>query len=130
MTNLLLLSYGLNDINNYWLWDTLDEYIAELNETVAELYELLPNTYIYVQSIIPATYEAVLDSPGWGEIPNWNAAIKADCEEHGFRYLDLTPVVEEHYDLYDLDGVHMQYYFYPYWAEALLMQYIKDSGME
>lgn len=126
--NLLVISYGMNDMNSYWLWETREEYIAELNETVSHLYEMLPNAYIYVQSIIPSETWTWEDNPKWAEVYDWNAAIKANCEEHGFRYLDVTEVVEEHSDLFDLDGMHLQYAFYPYWAEAILMQYLTDSA--
>lgn len=127
--NLVLISYGMNDMNSYWLWTSLEEYIAELNETVSTLYEMLPNAYIYVQSIIPSETWTWEDNPKWAEVYDWNAAIKADCEEMGFRYLDVQSVIDEHADLFDLDGMHLQYAFYPYWANALLKQYLTDSIM-
>lgn len=126
--NLLVLSYGINDINNYWVWDTREEWLAELDEIMAKLNEMLPNSYIYVQSIIPATEIGIEDSPSWAQIPDWNKDIKALCQEKGYRYLDIEKLANEHSDLYDIDGVHLQYAFYQYWGEAILMQYLKDSG--
>ena len=92
------------------------------------LEEMLPNAYIYVQYIIPSEEWTWEDSPGWAKVYDWNAAIKADCEEQGFRYLDVTDLMAAHSDLYDLDGVHIQYAFYPYWATNLILAtYFRDS---
>ncbi|MCF0228881.1 MAG: hypothetical protein HUJ76_04200 [Parasporobacterium sp.] len=126
--NLLVLSYGVNDMNNYWYWETKEEYIAELMQTMGELNELLPNAYIYVQTMFPVTEVGLESSSHWAEIPDWNASIKAACEEHGFRYIDLEHLGYEHMDEYAEDGIHLMYSFYPTWGNAILMKYLEDSG--
>lgn len=124
---LVVLAYGINDINSYWYWTSYDEYVAELNETVAYLNELLPEAYIYVQSIIPATEPALTDSPSWYQIYDWNEWIHQDCLEHGWRYLDLSDVINAHAEYYEVDGIHMMTGFYPYWAQAIALQYLEDN---
>lgn len=125
---LLVLSYGMNDMNSYWLWDSMEEYVEEYRQTVRTLYDMLPNAYIYVQSIMPSETWTWEDNPKWAEVYDWNDAIRAMCEEEGFRYLDVTDVIEAHMDLFDLDGIHIQYAFYPYWGQAILMQYLADTA--
>ena len=124
---LLVLAYGINDINHPDLWEDADAYIEELNILMEELTQRLPDTYIYVQSIIPAGEEGLETSPTWAVIPEWNARIRENCEEHGWRYLDVTSIVTDHGDLYDSDGVHFQEPVYRYWGEEILNRYIKDS---
>ena len=123
---IVLLGYGINDMNNTWYWESLDEYIEELNEHLKTLTELLPNAYIYVNSIIPVNEHGLETSYTWAAIPDWNEAIKKNCIEKGYRYLDISDLVAEHADLYAEDGIHIQSAFYPYWAEALLTQYLSD----
>ena len=125
---LLVLAYGINDMNTTDLWPDVDAYIAELNETMEELTQLLPDTYIYVQSIIPTNEIGIENSPKWARVPEWNAAIKANCEEHGWRYMDIADFVYEHEDVYDSDGVHFQIPVYQWWGEEILKQFLLDSG--
>ena len=125
---LLILAYGINDMNTNDLWPDLDSYLAEINETMEELTQLLPDTDIYLQSIIPVNEVGIETSPTWAQVPEWNAAIKADCEEHGWGYLDIAYFVYEHEDVYDSDGIHFQILPYQWWGEALLTQYLLDSG--
>lgn len=127
---LLVLSYGINDMNTTDLWPDVDAYIAELNAIMEELTARLPHTAIYVQSIIPVDWVGIETSPSWAAVPDWNARIRENCEEHGWRYVDVTSIVTDHGDLYDSDGVHFQIPIYQYWGEAILGQYLLDNGWE
>ena len=53
--------------------------------------------------------------------------IKAYCEENGYPYIDNTQIVEEHSDLYDEDGIHLQEDFYEYWAVNMLAEVMADG---
>ena len=126
--NLLVLSYGINDINADWVpWSNVYEYVDYLNIVMEQLTELLPDTYIYVQSIIPVNETGLATSPTWGAIPDWNWVISENCREMGWRYLDITDLIYDFWWCLEVDGVHLQTYFYPYWAKAILMRYINDS---
>ena len=125
---LLVLAYGINDMNTTDRWPDVSSYIKELNQIMEELTELLPDTYIYVQSILPVDETGIETSPSWAAVPDWNAAIRANCEEKGWRYLDITYILTDFGDLYDTDGIHFQPPVYQYWGEAILSQYLQDSG--
>ena len=43
-------------------------------------------------------------------------------EQNGFRYIDNTYVAEEHQNLYQDDGLHLQPDFYKYWAANMLTE--------
>ena len=55
----------------------------------------VPGIEVYVNSTIPATDPAFEQSDKWRNIPEWNAAIKAHCEENGIHYVDVSATVED-----------------------------------
>ena len=105
----------------------MEDYIAEQDQIIANLQEALPNTTIYVNSIIPATDPAFDRSEKWRDIPDWNDAIRQHCEEASIPYIDITDAVEEHSDLYDVDGIHMQKAFYEYWAIDMITEVTENE---
>ncbi len=117
----LFLCTGLNDVSIGY-WKTPDEYVAAYEETMQELMAKLPDTQIYINSIFPAQDPAFEQSEKWREIPDYNEAVKAWCEEKGYHYIDNTSVYEEHNDLYDADGIHFKKEFYQYWAANMLAE--------
>lgn len=117
----IILCFGINDIS-IGFWSTVDEYIVELDEMIQLLQDSVPGSTVFVNSIIPAIDPAFERSELWRSIPDWNVAIKAHCEEKGIPYIDITPTVEEHQDLYDIDGIHMQRAFYEYWGITIVTE--------
>ena len=122
----IILCYGLNDIS-IGFWSNVDDYITELDQIIADLQEALPNSTIYVNSIIPATDPAFNRSDKWREIPDWNDSIRQHCEENDIPYIDITKDVEAHSDLYDVDGIHMQKAFYEYWAIDMITEVTENE---
>ena len=122
----IILCYGLNDISIGY-WDNVDDYISEQDQIIANLQEALPNTTIYVNSIIPATDPAFERSEKWRDIPDWNDAIRRHCEDNDIPYIDITEDVETHSDLYDVDGIHMQKAFYEYWAIDMITEVTENE---
>lgn len=117
----LFLCTGLNDVSIGY-WKTPEEYVAAYEETMQELMAKLPDTEIYINSIFPAQDPAFEKDEKWREIPDYNEALKAWCEEKGYHYIDNTSVYEEHSDLYDIDGIHFKKDFYQYWAANMLAE--------
>lgn len=117
----IILCFGLNDVSIGY-WNTVEEYIIEMDEMVKLLKDSVPGATVFVNSIIPAVDPAFELSEKWREIPQWNTSIKAHCEEAGIPYIDVTSTVEEHQDLYDPDGHHMMKEFYEYWAIAMITE--------
>lgn len=117
----LFLCTGLNDVSIGY-WNTPEEYVTAFEEQMQALMELLPDTQIYINSIFPAQDPAFERSSAWRNIPDYNVAVKAWCEEKGYHYIDNTQVYEEHKDLYDEDGIHFKKEFYEYWAMNMLTE--------
>ena len=111
----IILCYGLNDISIGY-WNTVEEYLAEMDQMIALLHENLPNAVVYVNSIIPAIDPAFSRAPIWRNIPDWKVEIKKHCEENNIPYIDLTDTLAAHPGLYNEDGIHVPREFYQYWA--------------
>lgn len=58
----------------------------------------------------------------YARLGEYNDALKAMTEQNGFRYIDNTYVAEEHQNLYQDDGLHLQPDFYKYWAANMLTE--------
>ena len=58
----------------------------------------------------------------YARLEEYNAALKAMTEQNGYRYVDNTYVAEEHQNLYQDDGLHLQPDFYKYWAANMLTE--------
>ena len=122
----IFLCYGLNDISIGY-WNTVEEYIAELDQVVESLRTAAPNAVIYVNSTIPATDPAFQTAEIWRNIPDWNVVIKQHCQEKGIAYVDINATVEAHVDLYDPDGIHMRKEFYEYWAIDMITEVYENE---
>ena len=123
--SIIFLTYGINDVGIGY-WPTPEDYVNEINNTLALLKEHLPNATVYVCSIIPALEPAFKRGPAWREIPDYNDAVRAFCEENGTPYVDITQLCEEHTDLYQDDGVHLLGGFYPLWGTELIAEVYDD----
>lgn len=122
----IFLAFGLNDIS-IGIWPTVDDYIAEYDQKIAELKEAMPDAQIYVVSTIPATDPAFARASIWRSIPEWNEALKAHFADTDTHFIDITDTVNAHQDLYDVDGIHMQRAFYDYWAIAIMTGVTEDE---
>ena len=116
----MFLCYGLNDIS-IGLWSTKEDYVKEYASILDELHKKLPNTSIFVNSIIPAQQAAINSTPVWGNIPEWSEAVHKMVKEKGYGWVDVDGLVREHQDLYDPDSIHVQKDFYPLWATQMML---------
>lgn len=111
--------YGLNDVS-IGLWPTPEDYVADFQEILTEMQNRIPGVKLIVSSILPAQDPAFARSKAWYNIPDYSAAVQQMCEDNGWYFADNDALVEEHRDLYDIDGIHFQQTFYPYWAVNLI----------
>ncbi len=122
----VFLCYGLNDVSIGY-WNTPEEYVADLGAAIESIKTELPNAEVFVNSIFPARDPAFEQSEEWRKIPEYNEVIQAYCEEKGYPYIDNDQIIEEHSDLYDEDGIHLQQDFYEYWAINMLTEVAVDG---
>ncbi len=122
----IFLCYGLNDVSIGY-WDSPEEYARDLGEAVDSIRSELPEAEVFVNSIFPAREPAFEQAEDWRRIPEYNEVVKAYCEEEGYPYIDNNEIIEEHLDLYDEDGIHLQEDFYEYWAVNMLAEVTVDE---
>lgn len=116
----IFLCYGLND-TGVGYWKTGKEYAAELKTRVKQLQEASPGATVVVNSILPATAEAVAQNDVWEAIPEFSAAAKEACAEIGVVFVDNDALAAKYMDtLWDVDGVHLKQDFYPLWAQNMI----------
>lgn len=104
-----------------------ESFLAYYGRMLDDLQAALPNTAIYVQSILSATQETVTeDVPGLApdRLATINAAIQGLCAERGCYFLDLNAEFrdESGYLLSDYaqpDGIHLTVSGYNKWVSYL-----------
>ena len=121
----VFLCFGLNDVG-IGFWPTGEEYAAECEKQIAALQAELPDATIYLNSILPAVGVGLDADPDYPRIGEYNEAMKTMAEEKGYHFIDNTQMAQEHQDLYQEDGLHVQPDFYKYWA-ANMMAGVNES---
>src|SRR5699024_11135376 len=106
---------------------TNDEgFLAYYGQMLDELKAILPNTQLYIQSVLPARPEALESAPGLSadHLATINAAIRELCNEKGFLYLDVASALADdagalQSDYAQPDGIHLTVAGYNAWVSYL-----------
>ncbi|MGG4397404.1 GDSL-type esterase/lipase family protein [Paenibacillus thiaminolyticus] len=114
----IIIQLGSDDI----LWPTDDPKaysLAHYAALIGLIKDRLPEAKITLLSVTPVTAEREKKEPRYKKISDYNQGLKelADKEQVGF--VDLSPIVADHSELYDGDGIHFQAEFYPFMLDAL-----------
>lgn len=118
--------YGLNDVSIGY-WSSPAEYTAEMEEVMQSVWEVLPDTEIYISSILIARDPAFERASAWRDIPAYNDALKAMCEEKGYHFVDNSELCETYASMWDVDGIHVNRDFYPHWAANMVAATYEDE---
>lgn len=122
----LFVSYGLNELHS-GMWLDAEEYATDYEEYLLEIQEKLPDTNIFVNSILPAYEPALSETPRLYWIPEFNAALEAMCQRSGFVYIDNDTISATNAACFVGDGIHMFREFYPIWAENMMTACLKQG---
>ena len=117
----IFLCFGLNDIG-IGFWPEPADYCAEYEKLLQLLAKELPDSTVYINSILPAVGVGLDADPNYVRIGDYNAALQSMCEEKGYHYVDNTFFAEEHSDMYQEDGLHIMKELYKYWAANMLAE--------
>lgn len=77
----------------------------------------LPDTQIYVNSILPVAQAAIQKDARFGCVPDFNVKLKELCESEKIEFIDNTELVKAEY--YEVDGIHMSSNYYPEWLNHM-----------
>lgn len=116
--NAIVLSYGLNDIR---LWNgNADRFIDAYNNSLDSIMNALPNTKIYVCSILPVSQVALDKDSSFQYINLFNDRLKQLCNDKGIQFLDSSYLLINASDSYGSDGIHPKAFFYQEWANDIM----------
>lgn len=111
----VFLTYGINDIASY---GDSSKFIKEYERVIKKIKSELPNSNIYVCSILPVQSFAVNKQPSLAKIDKWNAELKKLCKKVKVTYLDANPIVEQ--TDYEQDGIHFKANFQKKWMNFFI----------
>lgn len=122
----IYLCYGLNDVSIGY-WDTKEEYVQAMGETLDMLKKELPNAKLIVSSILPARDPAFNRDSSWRQIPEYSALVGEYCAEHGIAFANNDSISDTYANYWQDDGIHVMPEFYPYWAANLIIASWEDT---
>lgn len=111
----LFLAYGMNDIEAQ-NGDPAG-FVKAYKPVLEELKKALPDTRIYVNSILPAAQSAIDERPVFEKVPEFNARLKKLCKKENITFIDNTDLVKQEY--YADDGIHMSPSYYTEWVSRM-----------
>ncbi|SHH96821.1 GDSL-type esterase/lipase family protein [Clostridium grantii] len=112
---------GINDIDTSFTSEIYAGYYLKL---IKELKEKLPNTNIYIQSILPVIpvatkAKAVLNNE---YIDEYNDQIIELAKSENVNYLNIGEILEnEDESIYAKDGIHFKETFYNKWLDYIIL---------
>ena len=109
--SVLFMTYGKNDLGVY---GSADEFVSVYVDKIRMLQQGIPNTTIYIVSILPSTQAAKDENPYMANDTAYNEALKAKAAEMNLEYIDCTGLVKDEY--YEPDGMHYIKDLYEQWA--------------
>lgn len=113
--SVLFLSYGMNDVGAQN--GDVDGFIKAYRPVIRDLKKSLPDTKIYVNSILPTAQIAIDQNSVYAKIPEFNQKLKKLCEKEKVTFIDNTELVKQEY--YAGDGIHMSTGYYKEWVNHM-----------
>ena len=113
--SVLFLSYGMNDVGAQN--GEADGFIKAYRPVIRDLKKSLPDTKIYVNSILPTAQIAIDQNSVYAKIPEFNQTLKKLCEKEKVTFIDNTELVKQEY--YAGDGIHMSTGYYKEWVNHM-----------
>lgn len=109
----LFLAFGANDLELYEgnSQDFADAYRTKIEKIQAAL----PDTPVYINSILPVLQSAIDETPSLGYYREFNQALETVCQETGCTFIDNSFLVEVKENMYEPDGEHVIADYYPQW---------------
>ena len=107
----VFICLGANDIGYYCA--NVDDFIAEYEKRIQNLQKELPNTFIYVQGILPVADRITGSNQKYLSL--YDEEMKQMCDDLGVYFFTSGFILKQMPHLYDQDGIHPKKDFYPRW---------------
>lgn len=113
----MFFTYGINDIECY---SDSAKFIEQYESVIDLVKSKLPNTNIYICSILPVQSFTLSQQPNYANIDKWNSDLQAMCQKKGVTYLDANGIVEQ--SDYEPDGIHFGPNFQKKWLDFFIQK--------
>ena len=111
----VFLSYGMNDMSS--TGGDAEMFTEQYRAAVRKLKAGLPESSIYINTIMPVQEKAVEKEPILAHLEEFNTAIREVCAEEQVTCIETGDLAKE--ELYEPDGQHFIMDFYPLWFERM-----------
>ncbi|GAA0106817.1 hypothetical protein UT300013_34420 [Paraclostridium sordellii] len=105
----IFMTYGMNDLE---LFSNSQEFIKNYESLIKSVKAKLPNSKIYVTSIIPTNNSAINKHPKFKNVYSFNDGIKGMCKDLNVEFIDVGGSMNSDKNLYEPDGIHFKPEFY------------------
>lgn len=114
----IFIMAGTNDLGHV----SVEQYLARYRKLIGKLKEDLPETKVYLQSVLPINTDMRPDCDYNDKILEANKAVRSLAEEYGCTFIDLYHLYEKDGQMnkeLTKDGVHLKPQAYSLWANAI-----------
>ncbi len=118
--NILFLSYGSNDLQ---LWNgNVDGFIDSYKDCIKLIRQVLPNTKIFINSILPVSDKSIKSDPSFAYEPLFNKKLKQLCTKENITYINNNKLLTQSPDgvIYETDGIHPRPFYYELWVKNMM----------
>ena len=111
------MAYGMNDLLLFN--GDSKKFINQYEKLINEVKKGLPNTEIYICSVLPVEQKAINKKSAFKQYTDFNIDLEKMCEKLGIKYIKTDDLLDGHSEFYEGDGIHMKPSFYPVWLNRL-----------
>lgn len=111
----LFIELGIND--TIAEGGSADLYESEFRAFLEKVKNQLPDTTLFINSILPVQQKAIDENPGYANVDEYNQRLKKICKEEKITFIDSTGLVKDEY--YKGDGKHMAKDYFTLWIALL-----------
>lgn len=117
----VFLMVGINDLIN--AKKTIDETVAGYKEILMQFQTMIPNTQVFVQSVLPVNNQVYIFWQDNQNVISLNLKLKALAQEFNYQYIDVfSHLLDSQGQLdakYTTDGLHLNGQAYLVWKAAI-----------
>ncbi|MDK2562524.1 GDSL-type esterase/lipase family protein [Romboutsia sedimentorum] len=103
----IIMTYGMNDLQ---LYSNSDDFIKSYEILIKDVKSKLPNSKIYVTSILPVQQNAVEEEPKFNKLEDFNIALESLCSDLQIEFMNVGTLNSKYYEP---DGIHFRADAYP-----------------
>ncbi|MEG2801902.1 MAG: acetylhydrolase [Longicatena sp.] len=114
----VFMEYGKNDITHFS--GNHEAFIKAYTKQISLILRTVPKVQIFVNSIIPMRHDIVEIIGGVEVFECFNEGLKRMCVELGVGFIDNSELLDWDEDVYEFDGIHPKYPYYPKWLKHMV----------